>query len=100
MRQNAKPILSSKPSSQCKNEGKVTLEPTKQTEEKRRKINPKTMIEHSVSPYNNSWWNISKIPGKMIVNQKCIGGIPTYGKYCHEKTRVTGWHGLDIVAAA
>lgn len=99
MRQNIKPILLSKPSSQCKKEGRVTLEPSKQAEEKR-KTDLEAMIESAVSPYNNSWWNISKIPGKMIVNQKCIGGIPTYGKYCHEKTRVTGWHGLDIVAAA
>lgn len=99
MRQNVKPISLSKPSSQCKKEDKVTLEPTKQAEEKR-KTDLEAMIERAVFQYNNSWWNTSKIPGKMIVDHRCIGGISTYGKYCHEKKRVTGWHGLDIVAAA
>lgn len=65
-------------------EGKRTIEPTQQAEDEW-KSNMNTMVEYTLFPYTNSWWNTSNIPGKRAENQNYILGITTFEKECREK---------------
>lgn len=56
-----------------------------------------TMVEHTLFPYTNSWWNTSNVPGKKAENQSYVLGIETYERECREKFR--GWEGFEIAAA-
>jgi hypothetical protein len=56
------------------------------------------MVEHTLYPFTNSWWNTSNIPGKKAENHSYILGINNYEKQCREK--MIGWKGFDVVASA
>ena len=76
-------------------EGKTIIDPTQQAEDEwKSKLN--TMVENTLFPYTNSWWNTSNIPGKKAENQNYILGIPTYEKECRE--RLEKWEGFEIAA--
>lgn len=76
-------------------QGKTSIEPTKEAEEEWKK-NMNLMVEHTLFPYTNSWWNTSNIPGKTAENQTWILGIPAYEKECRE--RLDKWQGLEVAA--
>lgn len=76
-------------------EGKTTIEPTQQAEDEWKcKLN--TMVEKTLFPYTNSWWNTSNIPGKRAENQIYILGVSTYEQECREK--LEKWQGFEIAA--
>ncbi|KAJ4383534.1 hypothetical protein N0V86_001587 [Didymella sp. IMI 355093] len=76
-------------------EGKASIEPTQQAEDEW-KSNMNTMVEHTLFPYTNSWWNTSNVPGKKAENQSYILGVSTYEKECREK--LEKWQGFEIAA--
>lgn len=55
------------------------------------------MVEHTLFPYTNSWWNTSNVPGKKAENQSYILGIANYEKECREN--LAQWKGLEVAAA-
>ncbi|KAH6644051.1 hypothetical protein C7974DRAFT_439275 [Boeremia exigua] len=77
-------------------EGKTSIEPTKEAEEEW-KNNMNAMVEHTLFPYTNSWWNTSNVPGKKAENQSYILGVHSYEQECRE--RLEKWQGFEIAAA-
>lgn len=78
------------------NEGARTIEPTQEAEDEW-KFGMNAMVEHTLYPFTDSWWNTSNIPGKKAENQSYILGIDNYEKYC--RGTMIGWKGFDIVGA-
>ena len=56
-----------------------------------------TMVEHTLFPYTNSWWNTSNVPGKKAENQNYILGVANYEKECRRK--LAQWQGFEVAAA-
>lgn len=54
------------------------------------------MVEHTLFPYTDSWWNGSNIPGKKAENQTYIGGINAYEAQC--RATMDDWKGFNIIA--
>lgn len=77
-------------------EGTKVIEPTREAEEEW-KSGMNAMVEHTLYPYTDSWWNTSNIPGKKAENQSYILGINNYEATCRDK--MTGWKGFDLVGA-
>lgn len=75
---------------------KTTIEPTKEAEQEW-KINMNAMVEHTLYPFTNSWWNTSNIPGKTAENHSYILGINNYEKHC--RGTMEGWTGFEVVGA-
>ncbi|CAO2654367.1 Nn.00g111000.m01.CDS01 [Neocucurbitaria sp. VM-36] len=73
-----------------------TIEPTPQAEDEW-KAGMNAMVEHTLYPYTNSWWNTSNIPGKKAENQSYILGIDNYEKHC--RSTMAEWKGFDVVGA-
>jgi len=76
--------------------GTRTIEPTKAAEDEW-KAGMDAMVQHTLYPFTNSWWNTSNIPGKKAENQSYILGINNYEAQCREK--MTGWKGFDVVGS-
>lgn len=72
---------------------KTTIEPTKQAEDEW-KAGMDAVIEHTLFPYTDSWWNTANIPGKKKENQTYILGIGAYEKQCREM--MVGWKGFEV----
>ncbi|KAH7080803.1 hypothetical protein FB567DRAFT_113269 [Paraphoma chrysanthemicola] len=75
-------------------EGTKVIEPKPEAEEEW-KTGMNAMVEHTLYPYTDSWWNTSNIPGKKAENQSYILGINNYEATCRDK--MTGWKGFDVV---
>ncbi|KAF2819650.1 FAD/NAD(P)-binding domain-containing protein [Ophiobolus disseminans] len=73
--------------------GTRTIEPTQAAEDEW-KNNMNAMVQHTLYPFTNSWWNTSNIPGKVAENQNYILGIETYERECRE--RFGAWRGFDV----
>lgn len=56
------------------------------------------MVQYTLFPYTNSWWNTSNVPGKKAENQSYILGIEAYEKECRE--RLGERRGLEVGAVA
>ncbi|KAF2025437.1 FAD/NAD(P)-binding domain-containing protein [Setomelanomma holmii] len=72
------------------------IEPTREAEDEW-KAGMNEMVEHTLYPYTDSWWNTSNIPGKKKENQSYISGINKYEATCRDK--LEGWKGFDVVGA-
>ncbi|KAF2687658.1 FAD/NAD(P)-binding domain-containing protein [Lentithecium fluviatile CBS 122367] len=78
-------------------QGARAIEPTREAEDEwKRGMN--AMVEHTLYPYTNSWWNTSNVPGKKAENQSYIGGINNYEAQCREK--MAGWKGFEVLGQA
>lgn len=77
-------------------EGAESIEPTREAEEEW-KVGMNAMVEHTLYPYTDSWWNTSNIPGKKAENQSYILGIDNYEAQCRDK--MAGWKGFDVTSA-
>ncbi|KAH7081972.1 hypothetical protein BKA63DRAFT_223596 [Paraphoma chrysanthemicola] len=75
-------------------EGTKVIEPKLEAEEEW-KAGMNAMVEHTLYPFTDSWWNTSNIPGKKAENQSYILGINNYEATCRDK--MTGWKGFDVV---
>jgi hypothetical protein len=53
------------------------------------------MVQYTLYPYTDSWWNTANIPGKKAENQNYILGLSTYEAQCREK--MTGWKGFNVL---
>ncbi|KAF2640036.1 FAD/NAD(P)-binding domain-containing protein [Massarina eburnea CBS 473.64] len=78
-------------------QGVKTIEATPEAEDEWKK-GMNAMVEHTLYPFTNSWWNTSNIPGKKAENQSYIGGINNYEAQCRDK--MTGWKGFEVISAA
>ncbi|KAH8719564.1 hypothetical protein GQ44DRAFT_762016 [Phaeosphaeriaceae sp. PMI808] len=74
-------------------QGLTTIEPTREAEDEW-KAGMNAMIQHTLYPFTNSWWNTSNIEGKKAETQSYIGGIKNYEADCREK--IKGWQGLVV----
>jgi hypothetical protein len=77
-------------------EGTKSLEPTREAEEEW-KTTLNAVVEHTLFPFTDSWWNTSNIPGKKAENQNYILGIDVYEAQCREK--MAGWKGFNVESA-
>ena len=75
---------------------KATIEPTREAEDEW-KTNMNAMVQHTLYPYTDSWWNTSNIPGKKAENQNYILGIDNYEKHC--RGTMEKWTGFNVAGA-
>ncbi|KAJ4375304.1 hypothetical protein N0V83_002390 [Neocucurbitaria cava] len=75
-------------------QGAKTIEATSGAEDEW-KSTMNAMVEHTLYPYTNSWWNTSNIPGKKAENQSYILGLDNYEKQC--RGTMAEWKGFDVV---
>ncbi|KAK3049957.1 hypothetical protein LTR09_008877 [Extremus antarcticus] len=57
-----------------------------------------TMLQYTLIPQTDSWWNGANIPGKKAESMIYPGGINMYEAQCRET--MDGWKGFDVVTAA
>ncbi|KAF2711829.1 FAD/NAD(P)-binding domain-containing protein [Pleomassaria siparia CBS 279.74] len=78
-----------------KEQGVKSIEATTEAEEEWRS-GMDAMIQHTLYPFTNSWWNGSNIPGRKAQNMTYLGGIDNYERKCREK--MVGWKGFEVIA--
>lgn len=78
------------------NEGVKSIEPKPEAEEEW-KTTLDMMIQYTLFPYTDSWWNGSNIPGKKASNMIYVGGINMYEKQC--RATMDEWKGFTVVKA-
>ena len=75
-------------------EGARVIEPTREAEDEW-KAGMNAMVQHTLYPFTDSWWNTSNVPGKKAENQSYILGIDNYEKQC--RGTMVGWKGFHVV---
>ncbi|KAK3045700.1 hypothetical protein LTR09_012752 [Extremus antarcticus] len=53
------------------------------------------MVEGTLFPFTNSWWNAGNVPGKKAANMLYVAGIEHYEAVCRDK--LDGWKGFDVL---
>ncbi|KAK4612125.1 FAD-binding monooxygenase acrE [Fulvia fulva] len=76
-------------------EGTKVIEPTKEAESQW-KEHCNSMLQYTLFPFTESWWNGSNIPGKKAENMSYIAGINAYEAEC--RATMEGWKGFNVVA--
>ncbi|KJX92210.1 cyclopentanone 1,2-monooxygenase like protein [Zymoseptoria brevis] len=75
-------------------EGATKIE-AKRSAEEEWKSHLDGMLDHTLFPFTDSWWNGSNIPGKKKENMSYIGGIDNYEK--EVRGAMDGWRGFEVV---
>jgi hypothetical protein len=73
----------------------VTIEAKREAEDEW-KAGLDSMVQHTLYPYTDSWWNTSNVPGKKTENHNYILGIDRYERQCRET--MGEWKGFDVAA--
>ena len=77
-------------------EGVTSIEAQKAAEQEW-KAALQTMVDYTLFPFTDSWWNGGNIPGKKAENLLYVAGIDNYEAQI--RATMDGWKGFDVVSA-